>query len=59
MQETKIGQMKEAHGKQKGLLDKVLASPKPYLDDVRSLMREIWHTERQIIAKTGTIHNGL
>jgi len=56
---TEVSLLKEAHAKQKGLLGKVLSSPKPYLEDVRSIICNLWTTERQIIAKTGTIHNGL
>ena len=51
--------LKQRYQKTKELLAKVLDSPKPYLDDVRSILKELWMVESQIIRNTGTIYNGL
>lgn len=54
-----IARLKEAYANRKGVLEKILSSAKPYLEDVRSNLRDLWRTENAIIALTGTIYNGL
>jgi len=56
---TEVPLMIDAYKKQKSMLGKVLDSPKPYLEDVCKIMGDLWNQEQAIIARTGTIYNGL
>ena len=51
--------MKSSYHRQKALLKQVLDSPKPYLSDVRSLLKNLWDHECAIIKQSGTMYNDL
>ena len=55
----KLLKLKQEYAQAKKLLNNVLASPRPYLLDVQSLMRDVWMKERRIIMESGTIYNSL
>ena len=54
-----LAAMKSSYHRQKALLGQVLESPKLYLSDVRSLLRNLWDHELAIIKQSGTIYNDL